>query len=208
MKVVKLKICYLQKIKKSDVMYVLLSGTPGSGKCKLIGTILENFENVIWITTLESSKFVRKKFADKNLWVIDTFTYGEQLSRDKDIYIMNPTNLNEISLAISRIVERVGKNYLLVMNSISGLLIYHTPQKLIHFIRTILGRLEADSSNGIFTLVKDAQNREVEISITMFFPNVVEVEGNLRVVKSAYPLEKNVFKFEEGKDLIMRMLKI
>jgi len=41
--------------------HVLISGPPGTRKCKLLEEVVNEFENVVWITTLSSAKFVRKK---------------------------------------------------------------------------------------------------------------------------------------------------
>ncbi|MET1123649.1 MAG: hypothetical protein ABWW66_00095 [Archaeoglobaceae archaeon] len=187
-------------------MFVLLSGLPGSGKCRLIESVLNNFDEVIWITTLTSASFVKKR-VKRNIWILDTITWGRS-SVDDRVIVSNPINLNEVSLAISKILEKIDGRYLVVLNSISGLLIYHPHQKLVNFLRTVMGRIEAEDGRGIFTLVKGAQERSVEIAVLMFFPNVLEVEGRIRVLKSAVPMEKNEFEFEEGKDLILKMLEM
>ncbi len=187
-------------------MHVLLSGLPGSGKCRIIESVLDEFDDVIWVTTMSSARFVRKRLNRDDVWIVDTFTWGKSGESERDLIVSNPLNLNEISLTISRIMEKIKGRYLLVMNSISGLLIYHSHQRLIHFIRTIMARIESENGAGIFTLVKGAQDKSVEISIMMFFPNILEVEGDVRVIKSGVPLEKNVFGFEEAKDLIVNML--
>ena len=187
-------------------MHVLLSGLPGSGKCRIVESILDEFDDVIWVTTMSSARFVRKRLGRNDIWIIDTFTWGKSGESERDLIVSNPLNLNEVSLTISRIMEKVSGKYLLVMNSVSGLLIYHSHQRLIHFIRTLMARIESENGAGVFTLVKGAQDRSVEISIMMFFPNILEVEGEVKVVKSAVPLDRNVFGVEEAKDLIVRML--
>ncbi|OYT35516.1 hypothetical protein B6U96_10105 [Archaeoglobales archaeon ex4484_92] len=187
--------------------YLLISGTPGSGKCKLLEKIVKEFEYVIWITTFSSAEFVRKKLKRDDVWIVDTFTWGrKERTFEKDVVVTNPLNLNEVSLAVAKVLDKINDNYLLVMNSISGLLIYHSYQRLMHFLRTILVRIETDNSLGIFTIVKDAHDKNTEISISMFFPNIIELESKrIKIIKSSIPLEKNVFDFVNAKDIIMKM---
>lgn len=194
--------------------YLLINGPPGTGKCKLIESVAKEFDNVVWITTLSSAEFVRKRLKKDDLWVVDTFTWGKKnREHERDVVVLNPLNLNEVSLAVNKVLDKIDGKYLLVMNSISGLLVYHSCQKLLHFLRTVLVRMENEESQGIFSLVKYAHEKSVEISVSMFFPNIVESEGgegekggNVRVIKSSIPLEKNEFNFEEAKDIIRKML--
>ncbi len=188
--------------------HLLLIGQPGTGKCKILESVSNEFDNVVWITTLSSAEFVRKKLGREDVWIIDTFTWGKKNGGgERDIVVSNPLNLNEVSLAVNKVLDNIEGNYLLVMNSISGLLIYHSYQKLLHFLRAILVRVENEKSHSMFSLVKYAHEKSVEVSISMFFPNIVESEGSfIKVIKSGIPLEKDEFGFEEAKDIIRRML--
>ncbi len=189
--------------------HILISGPPGTGKCKYLEDISREFDNVVWITTLSSAYFVRKRLKRDDVWIIDTYTWGRKDSGgNRDIVVSNPLNLNEISLAIGKVLDSMKGNYLLVMNSVSGLLVYHTYQRILHFLRTLLVRVERERSNSLFTLVKDAHEKTVEVSISMYFPNILETreDGKVRVVKSSIPLDKNEFNAEEAKEIIRKML--
>jgi len=171
--------------------HVLISGPPGTRKCKLLEEVVNEFENVVWITTLSSAKFVRKKLGRDDIWIIDTFTWGKVERGERDIVVSNPLNLNEVSLAVNRTLDKIDGKYLLIMNTISGLLIYHSYTRLLHMIRTLLVRVEREKSHSIFSLVKYAHEKSVEVSISMFFPNILETDPNfIRVIKSSVPLEK------------------
>jgi KaiC/GvpD/RAD55 family RecA-like ATPase len=189
--------------------HVLINGAPGTGKCKLLEAVAEEFDNVIWITTLSSAEFVRKKLGREDIWIIDTFTWGKKpTDESRDVIVSNPLNLNEVSLAINNVLDSLNNRYLLVMNSISGLLIYHTYQRILHFLRAILVRVEKEKSHSVFSLVKDAHEKSVEVSISMFFPNIVETDeyGGIKVIKSSLPLEKNEFNAAQAKDIIKKMI--
>ncbi len=190
--------------------HILINGPPGTGKCKYLEDISQEFDNVVWITTLSSAYFVRKKLKRDDVWIIDTYTWGKKDSGgNRDIIVSNPLNLNEVSLAIGKVLDSMEGNYLLVMNSISGLLVYHTYQRILHFLRTLLVRVEREKSNSLFTLVKDAHEKTVEVSISMYFPNILETreDGKVSVIKSSIPLDKSEFNAEEAKEIIRKMLK-
>ena len=147
---------------------VLLVGRPGSGKCKLLESIVDEFKHVIWVTTLTSAEFVRSKIRNENLWVVDTFTWFRRKTHtNMDVIVSNPLNLNEISLAIGKVLDELQGNYLLVLNSISGLLLYHPYTRIVQFLRSLLVRIESEGGSGAFTLVKDAHEKNIEILITM-----------------------------------------
>lgn len=188
--------------------HLLISGPPGTGKCKILELVSSEFKNVVWVTTLSSAEFVRKKLGRDDVWIIDTFTWGKKDGRkERDVVVSNPLNLNEVSLAVNRVLDGIDGEYLLVMNSISGLLIYHSYQRLLHFLRAILVRVENEESHSMFSLVKHAHEKSVEVSISMFFPNIVDTEGNaVKVIKSSIPLEKNEFDFKDAKGIIRKML--
>ncbi|WP_202319638.1 hypothetical protein [Archaeoglobus neptunius] len=188
--------------------HLLISGPPGTGKCKLLEEVSSDFEQVVWVTTLSSAEFVRKKLGRDDVWIIDTFTWGKKRgSSERDVVVFNPLNLNEVSLAINRVLDTVGEGYVLIMNSISGLLIYHSYQRLLQLLRATLVRVEADKSHSMFSLVKHAHEKSVEVSISMFFPNIIEThEDTIRVIKSSIPLEKNEFEKGLAKDIIKSML--
>ncbi|MEG9195126.1 MAG: hypothetical protein HA489_01425 [Archaeoglobales archaeon] len=189
--------------------YILLSGYPGAGKCKVLQEISNDFENVIWITTTYSIENVRKMIK-KRSWVIDAFSWGmsEAIDKERDLIVPNPTNLNEISLSFSKVIEKINGNYILILNSISGLAIYQPLPKIINLLRTILIKVEKDRSNAIFTLVKGAQDMAFEISLMMLFPNIVEIEnGKMKILKSNNSeFEKGVYGLERAKEILTKML--
>lgn len=190
---------------------LLLIGKPGSGKCKLLESIVDKFENVVWVTTLSSAEFVRRRIENENLWIVDTFTWVKRETQtEKDIVVKNPLNLNEISLAIGKILDSIEGEYILILNPISGLLIYHSFQRLFHFLRTIFVRMETEGGSGAFTLVKDAHEKNLEISISMLFPNIFELEENskIRIVKSEVPFDKNYINNRELEKKIVEILKL
>ncbi|MEM0350265.1 MAG: hypothetical protein QXR27_00935 [Archaeoglobaceae archaeon] len=190
--------------------YVLLLGEPGVGKCKILERIVNDFKNVVWITTTYSFEKVRERLGEKP-WIIDVFSWGmKEVRNEKDVIVVNPMNLNEISLAVSKVLDKVKKDYILIFNSISGLSVYQPLAKVINLLRVLLMRVENDKAKAIFTLVSGAQERQFEIGLMMLFPNIVEVfDREIRVLKSFnLELEKGEYKVERAKEILTKLLNV
>ncbi|MEM1578206.1 MAG: hypothetical protein QXN34_04050 [Archaeoglobaceae archaeon] len=188
--------------------YLLLLGQPGVGKCKLLKEIANNFKNVVWITTTYTIERVRNGLK-KDAWIIDAFSWGmKKPLSERDVVVINPTNLNEISLAFSKVLENVREDYLLILNSISGLAVYQPLSKIINLLRVLLVKVENDNSRAIFTLVSGAQEKQFEMGIMMLFPSIVELEEQrIRVLKSCYnKFERGVYSIDSSKEILTGML--
>ncbi|MBE8538516.1 DUF7504 family protein [Geoglobus acetivorans] len=191
---------------------ILLIGEPGTGKTRLILKYMKYFDRVLWISTTESAPTVRRKFNNhnSNIWIVDTHTWDQQVkTTPQDIIVNNPLNLNEVSIAIGKALDNLKKDYFVVFDSISGLLLYHTPQKIIHFLRNIVVRMESDGSSGIFTLVKNAHDVQTQTSITLVFQNIVELERQInsdsvrrliKIVRASQYVESEIGEMKITKD--------
>ena len=205
---------------------LLLIGEPGTGKTLLIKNILELnfFKKVVWVTTVRPSKAVRNFITntfDGELWVVDVFTCTGRKNLDrKDIIVKNPLNLNEISLAIGNALDNVVDNYMFVLDSISGLLLYHPTQQVIHILRNILGRIEQDDAAAIFTLVKNAHDIHTETAISLLFLNIIElsrviitykkdVKRYIKIIKASKYVSPEVSEFtiDKGKIILPQPIK-
>lgn len=189
--------------------YILLSGYPGVGKCKILKELANDFENVIWVTTTYTIGNVRRGLKG-DAWVIDAFSWGmgELKLEERDFVVSNPTNLNEISLSFSKVLERIGGDYILILNSISGLAVYQPLPKILNLLRTLIIKVEKDRAKAVFTIVKGAQEKAFEISLMMVFPNIVEIENEkLMILKSTKEeFEKKIFSLEKAKEILTKML--
>ncbi len=191
---------------------LLLIGSPGTGKTRLILKYLKCFDKVLWISTTESAPNVREKIRDfeGELWVVDTHTWDQKINiMPRDIIVNNPLNLNEVSIAIGKALDSLKKDYFISFDSISGLLLYHSPQKVIHFLRNIVVRMTSDNGSGIFTLVKNAHDVHTETSISLVFNNILEldrifnkedVRRLIKVVRASSYVEREVGELKIVKD--------
>ena len=199
---------------------LLLIGEPGTGKTLLIKNLLtlDFFKKVVWVTTVRTSKVVRNLITDTfngELWIVDIYTRtGRKNLDDRDVIVRNPLNLNEVSLAIGNALDNVEDDYIFILDSISGLLLYHSTQQVIHILRNILLRIEEDNAAAIFTLVKNAHDIHTETSISLLFLNVIELDREflkneksvkryIKIIKAFKYVTPEVTEFTIDKDKII-----
>ena len=199
---------------------LLLIGEPGTGKTLLIKNLLtlDFFKKVVWVTTVRTSKVVRNLITDTfngELWVVDIYTRaGRKNLDDRDVIVRNPLNLNEVSLVIGNALDNVEDDYIFILDSISGLLLYHSTQQVIHILRNILLRIEEDDAAAIFTLVKNAHDIHTETSISLLFLNVIELDREflkneksvkryIKIIKAFKYVTPEVTEFTIDKDKII-----
>ncbi len=188
---------------------VLFIGEPGTGKSLMALKFANEYKNIVWISTTRSSRMVRRFIGRNDVWIVDTHTWSPIRASARDVIIGNPLNLNEVSLGIGRVLDRIEDKYIVVLDSISGLLIYHSVQRVLHFLRNLLVRIEGDGCGGMFILVKNAHDLNTELSVAFMFSNIIElsiriinekIRRFIRVIKSAEFIEPDFFEFKIEKE--------
>ncbi|WP_457548791.1 DUF7090 family protein [Archaeoglobus sp.] len=190
---------------------ILLSGVPGSGKTMLLKKIIREFKNVIWVTTTRSARALRNLLKNDSIWIIDTHTWAHIKFHPRDIVISNPLNLNEVNLGLSKLLDNMNGECLVILDSLTGLLLYHELRRVIHFLRSAIVKMEEKNASGIFTLVKNAHDIHIETSMYAFFPVVIELlrEDNVetkrfvKVVKATEYIEPSFGEIKIIKDDII-----
>ncbi len=183
---------------------ILLIGSPGTGKTRIILKYIKSYDKILWVSTTEGAREIRKKLEGvrSKVWIVDTHTWDQNLRSDRrDLVVSNPMNLNEVSIAIATALDSLKSEYFVAFDSISGLLLYNTPQKVITFLRNVIVRINSENSVGIFTLVKDAHDKYTETAVSLIFPNIIELKRIfeessakriMRIIKASQHLKKEV----------------
>ena len=190
---------------------MLISGEPGTGKTLLLIKLMKEFDNVVWVTTTRSAKSLRRFLKNDNVWIIDAYSGTKVKFHPRDLVISNPFNLNEVKLEISRILDQIKGETLVIVDSITGLLLYHNLQRVIHFIRGVLVKVEEKEAPSVFTLVKNAHDIHTEINLYAMFSTVIELlreDKNetrrfVRVVRVLEDIEPNFGEVKIVKDDII-----
>ena len=190
---------------------VLLVGKPGVGKIILLLKLIKHFEDVIWVTTMRSAREVRSIVKRDDMWVIDAYTGLQIKPHPRDIVVEDPLNLSKISVSIDIALDAVKGKCLLVFDSISGIIVYHPLQKIVRFLRGVLVKIE-DLYPSIFTLIKDAHDKQTESMIYSLFPNIVElirkyhngeISRFVRIVRASEFVDPELSEFKIVKDDII-----
>jgi len=190
---------------------MLISGEPGAGKTLLLMKLMKEFDNVVWVITTRSAKSLRKILKSDDVWIIDAYTGINVRFHPRDLVVCNPLNLNEINLEISQVLDQIKGETLVIVDSITGLLLYQNLQRVVQFIRSALVKVEEKDASCVFTLVKRAHDLQTEMSLYAMFPTVIELlkEDNketrrfVRVVKAIEYVEPSFREFKIVKDNII-----
>jgi hypothetical protein len=90
------------------------------------------------------------------------------------IYLDSPLALVEMNLAIADELKKVVSNTkFLVVDSISTLLVYNSPQSVEKFCHTVIAKNRSENVIGVFLLIESEEHRSVVDTLAQFVDNVV-----------------------------------
>jgi len=140
--------------------------------------------NCIYISTTmpyaEASRMLQKNGLDaKRLFFIDTMSKSASLGKERAenvIFVEDPKNLTMVGVALSEALYKMeGKERVLILDSISSLLMYNSPDIVLRFLHSVIGRMRAGEVSGIvFILVKDYG--DILTRLASFVDEVVELQ--------------------------------
>ena len=116
--------------------------------------------------------FERKKIDTKLIIFIDavTKTVGGNIKKTRNcLYIGNPENLSDISLAMDQAVRALGnKEKFLFFDSLSTLLIYNKVNTVARFIHFISGKMRIWKVKGIIISLQKDKDKELIDELSQF----------------------------------------
>lgn len=161
---------------------ILLLGPPKSGKTifsmQFLFEGLRNFEFGICVITndfpenfvkeLEKFGQVQPVLQNGLLKFVDCYSVHVGVPKENTMFVIRvngPTALNEISIALSEILKSMPpeKNIRVILDSISTLLLYNSPNTVLEFVQVITGKCKACQSNIIF-IVEEGIHDEKSIN--------------------------------------------
>jgi predicted hydrocarbon binding protein/KaiC/GvpD/RAD55 family RecA-like ATPase len=171
-----LSLTQLQEVPPRNM--ILVVGPPGSGKSTFCHqTVLSNIEMrpVIYVTTESAPSKVIDSLRQKglgealphSLGFVDAFheTVGLPSAARPDTVDASSEDLTSLGIAISKLRERVGENFLLVFDSLTPAYLMSGPE-VIRFMRTTLLRLAAEG-NAVLACVDEGCGKSEDLVAMM-----------------------------------------
>jgi len=122
---------------------------------------------------------LREALEANRIFVIDLMSRSVGASEVKgSIYVSSPSELSATQMAIEKAFERIdsgaGKTWLL-LDSISTLLVYNSPDAFLQFLHFLIGRLRVLQFNGVIFTVRDSIEEKVLSTIRQFCDMVIKL---------------------------------
>jgi predicted hydrocarbon binding protein/KaiC/GvpD/RAD55 family RecA-like ATPase len=187
-------IAQLQEIPSKNM--ILLVGPPGSGKSTFCQeTVLKSITMgpVVYVTTESTPSEIVESFRQRGLGeelphplgFVDAFreTVGLPSVDRSDVIAASCEDLTGLSVAISKMRERVGENALLVFDSLTSPYLM-SGSEVLRFIRTTLLRLAVEG-NAVLTCIDEGCGKAEDLVAMMSLSNgiiKIEVEKDRRLL--------------------------
>ena len=186
----------IQDIPKES--FILLSGPPGAGKSTFCHqVVLNNIASerpVIFITTEQNPSGVTVLLREKGMGelvtgvlnFVDAFTetVGLKCTQRTDTVCANCTDLNSLSMATTKLQEKVGqKGILLAFDSLTSPYLFCGPE-ITKFMKLFLSKFAAEG-NSVVALVDEGCGKEEELGAMMSVADGIirmDVKENSRII--------------------------
>lgn len=186
----------------------LFQGPSGSGKTILADNLifehLESGKNAIFLTLSRSPRSVMESisslgtFNKQRLFEIDGYSWltGENISNDR-YALANLSNLNDLSIMVSKLLSVVGEGSLFVFDHVSTILNYNAEEHVLRLLHTLIARIREAQDWAIVTLESDIHTQSFYNSVRFFIDCVIdfkieEIEGviyrSIRVQRANFPI--------------------
>jgi predicted hydrocarbon binding protein/KaiC/GvpD/RAD55 family RecA-like ATPase len=175
---------------------ILLVGPPGAGKSTFCReTVLKSItmEPVVYVTTESRPSEIVESFGQRglgeevphSLGFVDAFceTVGLPSAERSDVIDASCGDLTSLSVAITKMRERIGENALLVFDSLTSPYLMNGSE-VLRFIRTTLLRL-AGEGNAVLTCIDEGCGKAEDLIAMMSLANgiiKIEIEEDKRLL--------------------------
>ena len=128
--------------------------------------------------TLEST-FKKKGIDTRMIIFIDAVTQtagGNIQKTDKCLFIGNPEDLSDISVAMDQAVRAIpGKGKFLFFDSLSTLLVYNSPATVARFIHFLAGKMRVWQVKGIIISLRKQSDKELINELSQFVDVLIDL---------------------------------
>jgi KaiC/GvpD/RAD55 family RecA-like ATPase len=124
---------------------------------------------------------------------IDGFSWrqpGEKLEPPENVIVLNNiSDLNELSHAVTKGIKALGNVDAVILDSISDLVLYSTPNSVYRFLQILNGVMKSNRAVGMVALEYGLHAPEVNNTVNYIFDGVIEMDADgsrrIRLVKMA-----------------------
>jgi predicted hydrocarbon binding protein/KaiC/GvpD/RAD55 family RecA-like ATPase len=191
-----LSLTEIQEVPKESL--ILLSGPPGAGKSTFCQQVVLNGlamdRPVIFVTTEQGPAEIAGRLREKGLGegppgavnFVDAFTetVGLSCTQRSDTVCANCVDLNSISMATTRLQERMGRRgILLAFDSLTSPYLF-SGVEVIKFMRLFLSRFAAEG-NSVLALMDEGCGKEEDLGAMMSVADGIlkmEMKESLRII--------------------------
>ena len=149
----------------------LLSQLVNSKKeCGIYITVNRPYANLV-------SNFNDNGVDASKLFFIDCVTQpagGNPERKENCLFIGSPSRLSDLGLALDEVITSFKQpSKFLVLDSVSTLLVYHSPETTLRFAHFLAGRLRVHGFDGIFLTVQDDTDEKLVKIMSQFCDSVI-----------------------------------
>ncbi len=149
----------------------------------LVKDLDKKYERICYVSLNEifnhlTQNFEKNAINTNKFFFIDAITKSSVASipqEDNCIFVLSPNSLIELSVAITKTLERREPDVLL-FDSLSTLLIYEKETTVTKFIHSLIGKIKAASSDCILTALETDAESEAIKDLGMFVDEVLTIK--------------------------------
>jgi KaiC/GvpD/RAD55 family RecA-like ATPase len=154
----------------------------GESIISVIKKIVDKYNKLCYITLNERTEHLIESFEQnqidaKKFFFIDAVSKkskSKEKERDNCIYVSAPNALIELSLAVSRVIEKENPD-LFILDSASTLLIYEEHNTSIRFMHSLMEKTDSCRSDFFITILySDEKNPAIE-ELGLFVDEFVDI---------------------------------
>ncbi|MCD6279165.1 hypothetical protein J7J26_00115 [Candidatus Micrarchaeota archaeon] len=110
-------------------------------------------------------KEINEFFDSKKPIIIDGYTWTLGITSTSRYNVQGPNALNDLSILLSHLLERIPSTKRVLFNSLSTLLLYNDPDTVYKFIQIIGARLKNSNATSMFLIESGMHSNEIIATI-------------------------------------------
>jgi len=145
---------------KQNIVMIIKSKDYSKVLTDLNKQISKKFERICLVATSKPYKNLIKQLQDEGIdhtkyYFIDCCSKKSEVNESEQCtYISSPQNLTQLAIAIAKTIKNKHVD-LIILDSISGLLLYNDAVEVTKFLNNIMANLRSNHTKGIYTLLQE-----------------------------------------------------